>query len=507
MDMNIRTLKAMEETLDAIKRIEEKVQAVAAIEENTRAAPGAMQPFKKNEIKKENKVDVFARISVVTVGDIDPVKQKFKCEFHLSLRWEDKSEQLFKKLKGGDKIKWGEEFWEPAIYFVDLENIETYERRETVQKEGEVAFYYHIKGTFNVKMDIHHFPFDYQRFAITMTSHWDISEIEFNLDKGAKVGGQQNNNQSENGTKDESQQNNNQSKNDAKDKGKQKKNQNENGAKDGKKKTDDQKWNGTEDGLKRNNIRTWNFAAQNEWCIQKYVLSEKTFTKKEYCEEGLMSTSPNIYPLYKIKMYARRKYGFFLYNIALTMALITALTFTNFSVDPDTPGDRIQISLTLLLTSVALKYVVNEYIPQTPTPTVIGSYILASMVFQFVMAIQNGISGLVHSYMPHALEMFEWCSLAILLALFVTIQSVFLLYWWRYTKTCRDKIEYHKKMYKMQEERVDEEYEVERQKIKDKKAQEKEAQKKKEQEQKEQKKKEQEKKEQEKKERQKKTLV
>eukprot|EP00794_Sanderia_malayensis_P020438 gene20438-22453_t len=408
VDVNIRTLEAMEKTLDAIKRIEEKVQAVAAIEENTRAEPSAMAPFKKNKIREENIVHVFARISVVTVGDIDPVKQKFKCEFYLSLRWKDKSEELFKKFERGDQIKWGEEFWEPAIYFVDLENIEKYERRETVQKEGEVTFHYHIKGTFDIKMDIQYFPFDFQRFVITMTSHWDISEIDFHLDKGGKIEDQENNVQSENDAENKGQQNNNQNKNGAKNKGQQNNNQNKNGAKNGKKKTDDQKWNGTEDGLTRNNIRTWNFAAQNEWRIQNYVLSEKTFTKKEYCKEGSMSTSPNIYPLYKIKMYARRKYGFFLYNIALTMALITALTFTNFTVGADVPGDRIQISLTLLLTSVALKYVVNGYIPQTPTPTVLGSYILASMVFQFVMAVQSGISGLVHSYKPHALKMFEW---------------------------------------------------------------------------------------------------
>eukprot|EP00794_Sanderia_malayensis_P020420 gene20420-22433_t len=350
------------ETVDAIKK---KMQA---IEENTRARPAPMF-WLSDEIKKEHqsKKEVLTRISVVAVGDIDPVKQKFSCEFYLSLRWNDVNIKKFIGKK--DEIKWGENCWEPAIYFVDLENIETYERNETIPKERndtQAEFYYHVKGTFNVDMDVQHFPFDYQRLTVTVTSHWDISEIEFIMDR-------------------------------------------------------------------KNNIRTWNFASKKEWDLQKYVLTEKKFTKKEYCDkkedEETMSTSPNTYPLYKFKMYARRKYNFFLYNIALIMALITALTFSIHTVGADIPGERIQISLTLLLTSVALKYVVNGYIPQTPTPTVIDSHILASMVFQFFMAVQNGICGMMHSYKPHAVRMFEWWSFGILLMIFITIQVVFLSYW------------------------------------------------------------------------------
>eukprot|EP00794_Sanderia_malayensis_P020423 gene20423-22436_t len=409
IEKKFEIVENIEKRLQAVERIEKKIEddrinkTMQAIEENTRSTPAPML-WLSDKIRKEEMVKVFARISIVAVGDIDTVKQKFSCEFYLSLRWED--EKLNDVVETGDEIKWGENCWEPAIYFVDLENIETYERNETIKKDGKTAqgiFYYHIKGIFHVKMDIHHFPFDYQRFMITMTSHWDISKVDFVIEQGT-----------------------------------------------GERKL----WN---------NIRTWNFAAEKEWDIQKGILTEKTFTKKEYCDkkkdEASMSSSPNLFPLYKFRIYACRKYGFFLYNIALTMALITALTFSVYTVGADAPGDRIQISLTLLLTSVALKYVVNGYIPQTPTPTVLGSYILASMVFQFAMAVQNGISALIHSYKPRALKMFEWWSFAILLALFVTIQGVFLLYWHRYTQTRKTRTQGHIKKFKQREEKIDEDYE------------------------------------------------
>eukprot|EP00794_Sanderia_malayensis_P019537 gene19537-21468_t len=409
---NLATVGAIENKLEAVEKIEKKFESVdaikktmQAIEENTRTRPAPMLWLSDKIRKEEEMVTVFAKISVVAIGDIDPVKQKFSCEFYVTLRWED--EKLNDVIKRGDEIKWGEDYWEPAIYFLDLENIEAYERNETIiKKDGETAqgrFYYHIKGVFHVKMDIHHFPFDYQRFTITMTSHWDISKVDFVIEKG------------------------------------------------------------TCERKLPNNIRTWNFAAEKEWDIQKCILTEKTFTKKEYCDkekdDDSMSTSPNLFPLYMFKMYARRKYDFFLYNIALIMALITALTFSVYTVGADVPGDRIQISLTLLLTSVALKYVVNGYIPQAPRMTVLDLYILASMVFQSAMAVQNGISALIHSYMPRLLKMFESWSLAILLVIFIIIQGGFLFCWCEYAKSRKTKMQGHITKFKQREEKIDEDYE------------------------------------------------
>eukprot|EP00794_Sanderia_malayensis_P020541 gene20541-22562_t len=402
--VNLEEVKEVEHyKLDKITKKFETVNAIGktmqAIEENTRATPAPML-WLSDKIRKDEMVKVFARISVVAIGDIDPVEQKFNCEFYLSLRWED--DKLKDVIKRGDEIKWAENCWEPAIVFTDIESMEIYERHEIMPEgdDSQVIFYYHIKGTFRVQMNIQCFPFDYQKFTVTMTSHWDDSQIEFIMEKG----------------------------------------------------TDRPIWN---------YIRTWNFVAEKEWDIQKYVLTEKAIVSPEFCDSNKddksRCTSKTFFPLYKFKIYARRKYGFFLYNIALTMALITALTFSVYTVGADNPGDRIQISLTLLLTSVALKYVVNEYIPQTPTPTVLGSYILASMVFQFAMAVQNGIS--VNSFIkPRALKMFELWSFAILLVLFITIQGVFLLYWFKYAKTSREKMQDNAEKYKQRMEMVGKKY-------------------------------------------------
>ncbi len=86
-----------------------------------------MSWFKRR--KNKNPVNVYVRVSVVSVGDIDTVKQHFVCEFYLSLRWEEPN--LKHMIGKDDQIDWRDE-WEPGIYFVDMVNVEKFERNETL---------------------------------------------------------------------------------------------------------------------------------------------------------------------------------------------------------------------------------------------------------------------------------------------------------------------------------------------------------------------------------------
>jgi len=166
------------------------------------------------------------------------------------------------------------------------------------------------------------------------------------------------------------------------------------------------------------NIRTWNFTARQEWDLQQHVLTESTQNQPE---EG---SSPNIFPLYKVRLHVRRQFGFYLYNIALIMCLITALTFTSFAVGADSIGDRIQITLTLLLTSVAFKYYVQQFVPTVSYLTFMDKYILSCMIFQFSMAaVHNSVAGLISN--KDSLKYFEWVCFGAGLFVFVAINVVF----------------------------------------------------------------------------------
>ena len=129
-------MKRMNENLcainDSIHVLEKKLDA---IETNTRDEIKKMVWYKK----RVGSVDVYVRVSIVSVAEINTVLQQFTCEFYLSMRWEEPN--LCDMVNRQDEIDWSDQ-WEPGIYFVDLVQIEKYERNETLCKPKVVNLFY-----------------------------------------------------------------------------------------------------------------------------------------------------------------------------------------------------------------------------------------------------------------------------------------------------------------------------------------------------------------------------
>lgn len=127
-------LKKMNENLllinKSINRLERKLEA---IENNTRDEIKKMVWYKR----RVGSVDVYVRVSIVSVGDINTVLQQFTCEFYLSLRWEEPNLREIDIDK--NEIDWSDQ-WEPGIYFVDLVQIDKYERNEALSKPKKVSY-------------------------------------------------------------------------------------------------------------------------------------------------------------------------------------------------------------------------------------------------------------------------------------------------------------------------------------------------------------------------------
>ncbi|XP_065062175.1 glycine receptor subunit alpha-3-like isoform X2 [Rhopilema esculentum] len=300
-------------------------------------------------------VSVFISISVLSIGDIDAIKQDFQCEFYMQVRW---TEPLLFGRSNSDDVDW-EDVWDPNIHLIHAVGFDVLEKSNRLipsldsKTPPDIIQYFHIKGTFKEVLEVNEFPYDYQDLTLVLTSNWAVDQI--NLLK---------------------------------------------------------------DPHKNDNIRTWNFTARQEWDLQQHVLVEST---ENIPEEG---SSPNIFPLYKVQLHVMRQYGFYLYNVALIMCLITALTFSSFAVKVDSIGDRIQITLTLLLTSVAFKYYVQQFVPTVSYLTLMDKYILSCMIFQFAMAaIHNSVAGLITN--AKALIYFEWSCFGLALTVFIVIHIVF----------------------------------------------------------------------------------
>ncbi|XP_070560478.1 neuronal acetylcholine receptor subunit alpha-9-II-like isoform X2 [Ptychodera flava] len=147
-------------------------------------------------------------------------------------------------------------------------------------------------------------------------------------------------------------------------------------------------WPDTDVQFKKNmsikdSIRIDTFTGAQEWDLHKHVISQAVDEDRE------LTGSHRKYPMYHITAHVQRRIGFYLWNVALIMFLIMCMTFASFSVDPFEPADRLSVTLTLLLTSVAFKFVVSQSLPTISYLTILDKYILFCMTFQCIMVVQN----------------------------------------------------------------------------------------------------------------------
>ena len=83
---------------------------------------------------------------------------------------------------------------------------------------------------------------------------------------------------------------------------------------------------------------------------------------------------------------AQRNPTYYLANTVLMMFFVVGLTFTCFGLESF--SDRINIAVTLVLTSVALKLLTAEQLPDLPYMTWIDRYMLVGIGLQQLIAIQ-----------------------------------------------------------------------------------------------------------------------
>ncbi|CAH1274716.1 SRPX2 [Branchiostoma lanceolatum] len=131
------------------------------------------------------------------------------------------------------------------------------------------------------------------------------------------------------------------------------------------------------------------------------VITEEDFSDKEQwevceyldCKDGekinKQFKESYGYPLYNITAHVQRRTPFYMFNIVLILFLITALTFTTFSVRTDY---RLSNTFTLLLTTVAIKLVVSQYLPTVSYMTLMDKYVVVCILFQSCVALQNAVA-------------------------------------------------------------------------------------------------------------------
>eukprot|EP00931_Biecheleriopsis_adriatica_P089467 TRINITY_DN6358_c0_g1_i3.p1 TRINITY_DN6358_c0_g1~~TRINITY_DN6358_c0_g1_i3.p1 ORF type:complete len:492 (-),score=83.16 TRINITY_DN6358_c0_g1_i3:255-1730(-) len=143
------------------------------------------------------------------------------------------------------------------------------------------------------------------------------------------------------------------------------------------------------------------FEGQKGWCNAKLRMSEYTVgvndqdqpEDEERKHKTMVGTSKEnsdgkIYDQLVVTVYLTRRPDKYMVNIVLLLFLLVATSCSGFVVPLKEVGDREGSMVTFLLTIMALKYVVNDQLPDKPYQTFIDWYILFSFILLCVPALE-----------------------------------------------------------------------------------------------------------------------
>lgn len=122
------------------------------------------------------------------------------------------------------------------------------------------------------------------------------------------------------------------------------------------------------------------FTETDAWTHLHNVEVKQGLTAVKRNDDFVQYTTVNIF------ITLRRKQLFYNLNIVLTIFLLGLSSFTIFFLDTGALDARLNIQVTLLLTSVAFRFVISSYLPVTSYMTILDYYVLSLFVLMALVA-------------------------------------------------------------------------------------------------------------------------
>ena len=313
-------------------------------------------------------VEVRVRLSIARIMEIDIVGQTFTVEFQLEASWLDDS--LAGKAADSESseydeyiidvcaTKWSQpdgvrilgsdkHFFSPMIRFrnsIELTEMEEWGQVFPKEKTGIVCYRMKTRGKFQQNMDLHSFPVDTQDLIIILSSGHEANTMNPSINEPT-----------------------------------------------------DRRYAFKRVELRQNlsgkyrsfaNVRSFTFG--NEYDLQEGIKFTQGVTAKDE------SASLRQYPTLSMAVVVTRKVGYWAFNVVLPLYLITSVSCASFAVPPEEVADRCSITMTMMLTTVAYKYLISDRLPTISYLTLIDQYVLVNMLLQvafiIIIVVQGGIA-------------------------------------------------------------------------------------------------------------------
>ncbi|ELU17488.1 hypothetical protein CAPTEDRAFT_228357 [Capitella teleta] len=175
------------------------------------------------------------------------------------------------------------------------------------------------------------------------------------------------------------------------------------------------------------NVQT--FVDQQEWRLHEHIEVSKKVMTQEY------SSSNRCHPALSVTCRAARRPGYFYWNVFLVMFFISALSFATFAVSPELPQNRLQLSFTLLLTSITFKFVINQSLPKISYLTYMDKYVLLSLVILCMVCVWHAV---VTVFVHHGINFLMTLERDVFIAfsvIYIGFHVVFI--FWLYFDACK----------------------------------------------------------------------
>jgi len=132
-------------------------------------------------------------------------------------------------------------------------------------------------------------------------------------------------------------------------------------------------------------IQTSLFLLHNTWHLLSGLAFQVTDSDSNLSGRGF--TYPNII----IKAKVQRRPLYYVMNVCVPMFSFVCMAFTSFFVPSEDAGDRLALSLTLVLTAAAYKFVVAGMVPALGYLTMLDGFVMWCSFFIFAIVIENAV--------------------------------------------------------------------------------------------------------------------
>jgi len=324
-------------------------------------------------VEDEGRKEVYVSFKVHSIHDIDIPKQRFQASMTYYVAWEEyletidfdakanENENETEKEKGKEKEKWNTKMFsacfDPQIRLINcfeyVKEDDDWFRVVTVD-DGKKRYKYHsinelkekkndeprkritvIQATrvqcwFEEEFEMADFPLDIQHLHIGVISRWDVKRVAISFDK-----------------------------------------------------------------FQRSVVESESLTSQT------YLLhGPRLFSYRGDCEQNSLplltrrsdSATGVLYCKAYFAITLSRRSKFVWLHVMLIMTLIGSFSFATYALEPSDLGNRQSVVLTLVLTTVAFKYVILNMLPEIPYLTMIDYIVYGVMVIQAIMLVSVCVS-------------------------------------------------------------------------------------------------------------------